>query len=176
MVHDTTPIPGDIIQCPVCGTHNRHDADACAECGSMFMNDDAPSPITLPLRRPPDTRYFGPTEVSSEVASPTIIFQFLPSGTCVASQLDTPLVMGRECGDDVNSFINLMDFNGEKHGVSRQHCILHRRDSQLLIADLGSTNGTYLNGQRLVPNKGYAVTHGDKLILGSLHIMVNFTE
>ena len=33
--------------------------------------------------------------------------------------------------------------------VSRRHCELTRQGSQVVIADLGSTNGTYVNGARI---------------------------
>ena len=34
-------------------------------------------------------------------------------------------------------------------GVSKLHCVHQAQESSLLIADLGSSNGTYLNGQRI---------------------------
>lgn len=35
------------------------------------------------------------------------------------------------------------------YGVSREHCLAIRRDDQVLICDLNSTNGTYLNEIRI---------------------------
>ena len=34
-------------------------------------------------------------------------------------------------------------------GVSKLHCVLQAQESSLRVADLGSSNGTYLNGQRI---------------------------
>jgi len=33
--------------------------------------------------------------------------------------------------------------------VSRRHCLLERRGDRVLISDLGSTNGTFVNDQRV---------------------------
>ena len=50
-----------------------------------------------------------------------------------------------------------VDLPFENKSVSKQHCILVRTDGLVLIRDLGSTNGTRVNGQRvrrgaLLPN------------------------
>ncbi len=50
-----------------------------------------------------------------------------------------------------------VDIPFENKSVSKQHCILVRTDGLVLIRDLGSTNGTRVNGQRvrrgaLLPN------------------------
>jgi pSer/pThr/pTyr-binding forkhead associated (FHA) protein len=38
--------------------------------------------------------------------------------------------------------------------------------------DLGSANGTYLNGKRLKANSKQALSHGDMISLGKLKIQV----
>src|SRR6056297_3470125 len=48
--------------------------------------------------------------------------------------------------------------------VSAQHCRLRHEDTQTLLTDLGSTNGTFVNGQRLSGSK--AVSTGDRITLG----------
>jgi hypothetical protein len=40
-------------------------------------------------------------------------------------------------------------------------------DGSVEVTDLGSTNGTYINAQKLVPNRHYRLNAGDRLILGS---------
>ncbi|GAB4573645.1 MAG: hypothetical protein Kow0077_16670 [Anaerolineae bacterium] len=48
--------------------------------------------------------------------------------------------------------------------VSRHHCRLTRTPSGYTLEDLGSTNGTFVNGQRL--STGRALVHGDMIGLG----------
>ena len=38
--------------------------------------------------------------------------------------------------------------------ISRRHCVINVTDSQVLIKDLGSTNGTWVNGQRIETERG----------------------
>jgi len=54
----------------------------------------------------------------------------------------------------------------ESDKVSRKHAELHRTDAALQIIELGSTNGTYLNGERLPANQPRALNVGDELRFG----------
>ncbi len=47
--------------------------------------------------------------------------------------------------------------------VSRQHCQLTVKGKELTIKDLGSSNGTYVNGKRVAETK---LTPGDRLAVG----------
>ena len=53
--------------------------------------------------------------------------------------------------------------------VSRHHARFTVDDSGLRVEDLGSTNGTYVNGQWA---DAYALTAGDELIIGKFHLVV----
>jgi hypothetical protein len=102
------------------------------------------------------------------------ILQFLPSATCVTLDLNTPVVLGRDAPNGGERQLDLTEFNALSHGVSRRHCVLRRIGDRLIVRDLGSTNGTYLNNERLAPSEDHIVTNGDRVILGSLHIAVWF--
>src|SRR5271170_2394068 len=63
-------------------------------------------------------------------------------------------------GRHPNNTIQLLD-----KIVSKEHCIVEQRDSQFVLRDLGSLNGTYVNGERV---RGEIVLkHGDDIALGS---------
>lgn len=51
--------------------------------------------------------------------------------------------------------------------ISRKHCIIHKQKDKLMIEDLGSLNGTYLNGDKLIPNKQIALKEDDKIRLAN---------
>ena len=61
--------------------------------------------------------------------------------------------------------------------VSRQHARLHGRDGVLVLTDLGSTNGTRVNGQRIrevVLGAGDQIGMGDTvLVLGSSPVLAS---
>ncbi len=52
-------------------------------------------------------------------------------------------------------------------GISRTHALLEADKGRFLISDLGSTNGTYLNGEKLVPDRRYDLKEGDQLQLAN---------
>lgn len=48
--------------------------------------------------------------------------------------------------------------------VSKEHCIIERRASGFTLKDLGSLNGTYVNGERVAGERD--LRHGDDIALG----------
>ena len=53
-------------------------------------------------------------------------------------------------------------------GISREHAQIVRDGGQMFLEDLGSTNGTYRNGERV---KREALAEGDKILVGSTTIL-----
>src|SRR5690606_31489619 len=49
--------------------------------------------------------------------------------------------------------------------VSKEHCVIERRGNHFVLRDLGSLNGTYVNGERV--NGEQILRHGDDIALGS---------
>lgn len=56
--------------------------------------------------------------------------------------------------------------------VSRNHCKITRIGEKYVIEDLGSTNGTGINGYKLNPHERYYINNGDKLTLADIDFMV----
>jgi pSer/pThr/pTyr-binding forkhead associated (FHA) protein len=54
--------------------------------------------------------------------------------------------------------------------VSREHVRLAVDNSGLSMSDLGSTNGTYVNGQRLAAGM---LKEGDRMMIGKYHLRVS---
>ena len=57
--------------------------------------------------------------------------------------------------------------------VSRRHAQITSTDGQLLLEDLGSTNGTKLNGTALAPGERQQVNGGDTISLGGYELRVS---
>ena len=53
--------------------------------------------------------------------------------------------------------------------LSQLHCAFHRSDAGWLIEDLGSTNGTWLDGVRLAPREPVPVADGQRIQTAQLH-------
>lgn len=52
-------------------------------------------------------------------------------------------------------------------GIAPQHCKLLQQNGGVYLADLGTPGGTWLNGSRCTPMKGYLLKSGDTFWLGS---------
>jgi pSer/pThr/pTyr-binding forkhead associated (FHA) protein len=69
-----------------------------------------------------------------------------------------------EAGRDFDAPIFLDDVT-----VSRHHAEFTVEDQRLSVRDLGSTNGTYVNGRR---TDGEQLEAGDEVIIGRFHLVV----
>jgi adenylate cyclase len=49
--------------------------------------------------------------------------------------------------------------------VSKEHCVIERRGDVFVLRDLGSLNGTYINGERVAGEQ--QLRHGDEIALGT---------
>ncbi len=83
-------------------------------------------------------------------------------------------VLGREGQEQVVPDVNLNTYGGREKGVSRVHAALRRDRNQVLLIDLGSTNGTRLNGQTVTAHQAVKVENGDEIRLGKLMMKINF--
>lgn len=71
--------------------------------------------------------------------------------------------------------VDLTPFAGYRMGVSRRHAAIRAGENQTLdLWDLGSSNGTFLNEERLNPHRPYRLRDGDEIRLGSMGIRIYF--
>lgn len=66
--------------------------------------------------------------------------------------------------------IDLGPHGAAKAGVSRQHSRLLRLGDEWYIEDLGSTNGTYVNGAKVAPHQMQKLSSGDLIRCGQIEL------
>lgn len=165
------------VQCAQCGNFCRPDDTHCSRCNAALHTGPLPGRSTRLLSRRPlvvSSRSHGSERFERSASA---LLQILPSGACLPLTVTSPVTLGRAVSRSSaadSDFVDLTPYNAHQHGVSRTHCLLRRRDKRLVVADLGSTNGTYLNGELLLPHRDYVLADGDHLVLGSLHLIVFF--
>ena len=59
-----------------------------------------------------------------------------------------------------------------EQGISRQHASIQRDPQGWTVTDLGSTNGTLLNGHPIRPREPYLLRPGDRLTIGSFVLLL----
>lgn len=84
-------------------------------------------------------------------------------------------LIGRELGA-IDPVVDLTPFNAIKAGVSRHHAKLIRNGALIYVTDQNSRNGTYLNGQKLLPQHRRILRNQDTLQLGLLKLRVSFIQ
>ena len=82
----------------------------------------------------------------------------------IIKPLDFPYVIGKSkcsCNFCIDSAV-----------ISRVHMRIVEEWGDFYIEDLSSTNGTYLNGEKLQPHQPQQINIGDKIRLANLEFMV----
>lgn len=94
-------------------------------------------------------------------------------GVKIVTDMTESIILGRIApdGSEVPT-VDLRPFDAETTGVSRKHLHIKAEGEGVYVADLGSANGTRLNGKRLDPNTFYPLQHHDELTLGLLELQV----
>lgn len=89
--------------------------------------------------------------------------------------LSEELLIGRlDTVKGIHPDIDLGPEGGFEAGVSRRHAILAHNVGIFTIEDLGSPNGTFVNGRRIAPQTPTRLTNGDELICGTLRMRIMF--
>ena len=72
--------------------------------------------------------------------------------------------------------VDLSDVDGQKQGVSRRHATLQKAGNLLQLIDHHSVNGTFLNGEKLVPEQARIVRDKDVIRLGGVSLQVIYVN
>lgn len=127
---------------------------------------------TKPLSLP-NKRGSGPlkTKLPDEpVLSPWAVRFVAPDQTIpVQVRIDDKALIGRSDPDSTSHpEVDLAPYGASDQGISRRHAEIRAGRDYLVVIDLNSTNGTRINGEKLVPNEPYRLSHGDSLSVGAM--------
>lgn len=167
-----------MISCPSCSTSNREGTLYCEACG-YSLTEYARNNATIPTRQvgfDPDQTSAKATWGSAQYQTGTaVILKIRDAAEPMRVEPSDRLVFGRsDASSSVEPDIDLAPYGALEKGVSRQHAVIEISEDTLMIMDVGSSNGTFLNGQRLVPNQPRVLRDGDEVRLGKLVTHVYF--
>ena len=177
-----------ILTCPNCGIGVQPEDLICFRCGAnlphaQFPEDDAPSPtVSQQYIRPGDNRaticpHCGtPVQDAADVVCPqcrqplpgrrrpslVVLRISFPTGN-VDVPAGTSVILGR---DPAQSLVAAAF--GQYDNVSRRHATVVVDDGgRATIRDEGSTNGTFVNGERVHPGGEVRLVDGDQIRLAA---------
>jgi len=168
-----------MIICPNCKHSELEGAFYCSECGSQLAAIDTFS--TQALRRATSTPLTSPFLVmptrpltnSIETGEILVSLHFVENGNVMPLAGKEAFSLGRSTeGQAQLPDIDLSSYEAYGQGVSRLHAVLKIARQRCTIADLGSSNGTRVNGQKITPHVDYPLNHGDVVALGKLKVQI----
>jgi len=85
----------------------------------------------------------------------------------IAIPVDGEIVLGRfDPSVEANPDVDLSYDDSSSHIISRRHARISARNGRVEIEDLGSTNGTRVNGKKLGLGRRVRLQPGDQVVLG----------
>jgi pSer/pThr/pTyr-binding forkhead associated (FHA) protein len=162
--------------CPYCAHNNMEGVLFCEDCGEVLSNTRS---------NPIGTKQIG-TITEELVGKSTwgtarfgreaqIIIHVRDVVDPILLEPADETTLGRaDAATGTRPGVDLTPFGAQEKGVSRIHAAIRRGDETLTLIDLGSVNGTHLNGQRLVPNQPRVLRDGDEIRLGKMVCHIYF--
>jgi hypothetical protein len=162
------------IVCPNCKSANIPGTVFCSECGAQLQYSEALVTQNITTAQVHAALVQQRTQPIAQVEVTTwASLHLLDTGQMLPLVDRNEFTLGRVSdGQPIMPDIDLSAYQAYTAGVSRLHAVLKRLGSRVVIMDLGSANGTYLNGRRLGPNIEQSLNHGDIIALGKLKIQI----
>ena len=165
-----SPLPDSQV-CPSCQKNYRKGELVCPHCAFVFDRSGR-------------TGFVGNNTLTHQKSMPTGEVS-LPDQMPIVLEIDGKavtlpprelLIVGRksQVDGDVQPDVALNDYDAELHGVSRHHVRIKRKGGLIFVTDLGSTNGTYLNGRKMTAQSERLLRSGDEIHLGRMKVVVRF--
>lgn len=162
------------IRCPFCKTEQVKNTIFCDECGQYLLKETSAETNPLdgseiqPLQE--TLNHLTGGESGAKGSWPfTVRFKSASSRRELEIILSRSICLGRL--DPASSNFPEIDLTGEgavSKSVSRRHARIYKHGDVVVVEDLGSVNGTFINGRRLVPYLPENLNTGDTLQLGRL--------
>jgi hypothetical protein len=163
--------------CPNCSHRNREGFLYCEECGHRI--DKEGTSATLPTRKlaqsadePVNRATWGTARFDPHSS---IIIHIRDAAEPLILEPHQEIVFGRIDSNSIRKpDLDLTPYGALEKGVSRIHAAIYRHEDTLTLVDMGSANGTHLNGQRLSPSQPRVLRDGDEIRLGMLVAHIYF--
>ncbi len=162
--------------CPYCAYENREGVFFCEECGHPFLGSTG-SLATTRLSQDERSEFHGRTTWGTARfnTDDSIVIRVRDYAEPINMRAKNEILLGRSDFQSSGGLdLDLAPFGAAEQGVSRRHAIIRRGENTLTLEDLGSTNGTHLNGQRLTPNQPRVLRDGDEIRIGKLVFHIFF--
>jgi hypothetical protein len=159
-----------LARCTQCGYGYRAGELSCSSCGFVFSSSGKTGILAHKTHNQPR-----PTSPTGRVTASinTQVALCAEQGEFILPDHDV-VIIGRSNPGDPSPDVDLTPLDALEQGVSRHHIRITRHRNVFVICDVGSSNGTLLNGKLLLPSQETLLHDGDDLRLGDLKLKVKF--
>ncbi len=166
--------------CPICGFENTYGSLSCAKCYALLVplrHDRSGASPATELIKINFLSAHSPTRRTTSLGATDVALFIGTDNKPLIITLTTQTILGRYTPRSMSQpRIDLTPYGAFEKGISRVHAILRRTTGHLIVEDLASSNGTWLNGVRLQPYIPRPLYSGDHLRLGLLDIEIRFSS
>ena len=169
------------MKCPHCQKQNRSGLLLCEHCGhqlltlsdfSRYQTRSIEAGPALPS--PLDFQRMGTGYLHS---SSFVTLDLLDSNKKISLKTKGHILLGRADKDSQwQPTVDFTPYGAVEMGVSRVHVDLYFESDQVFVLELGSANGTRVNGVSLQIGGAQQIHNGDLLEMGHLRMRVYFAE
>lgn len=173
-------------KCQECQHENREGTLVCDDCGfplikivttALANNDDAAGMSPALSLLDVDEQEYDVSPVGTMILSEgsDVLIEFVGFHDRLPIVPNHRTVLGRaDQNAESAPDIDLTPYGAFEKGVSRIHAALIRQEASLTLLDLGSSNGTLINGRRIAANQPRVVQDGDEITFGQLVARIYF--
>jgi len=167
-----------MISCPICKNEELTGALFCTKCGVQIVPllDESGATTSIGSTR---TDNFDIESIPSFPTPPEnaidsiVALHILSDSDIIHISGKDEFTFGRSTeGQTIIPDIDLSPYQAYESGVSRLHANIQISKPHITIKDLGSANGTRLNGKKIIPHEEYPLSHGDILTFGRLKVQI----
>ncbi len=148
-------------------------APAPAVAASAPADIATPAPDAPPAPAVPDQAAAGFPQAATPLPAPMLTITFADNAEFSVKQ-DVTNVGRADIAQDWHPELDVIPFGGgdPNFGVSRHQAVIRRDGNTFSILDVGSTNGTYVNGRMLEYNKAVELRDGDTIAFGAFNAKI----
>jgi pSer/pThr/pTyr-binding forkhead associated (FHA) protein len=163
-----------MIICPNCH-HEALDGEIfCSNCGAQLVGQERQRTQAIHESDFPDElKKPNVIPASQSKIGSVLALYILDAGQILPLADRSEITLGRVSeGQTILPDIDLSFYKAYEKGVSRMHISIKKVDQNYTVTDLGSVNGTQLNGKKILSGQSFQLENGDILSLGKLKIQI----
>ena len=165
-----------MILCPACHNQELVGALFCSACGAQltYQTKSPTETVQYPEDMLATAVSLEPRDVPpAQAATARATLKIVETGLVIPLEGSEEFTIGRVSGTQpILPDIDLTPYRAYEGGVSRLHATIRVTSDSVSLSDLGSANGTLVNGEKIPSYEPFPLSPGDIIALGKFQIEI----